>query len=98
MGAVCTVTETAAAGYDTTVATTAGQVTIDNDNRKATATITADATATVNFTNKCTIQPPTGLHGETRPYKAMVGLAGAAAVIGIAGWVQMRRRKRREQE
>lgn len=98
VGAVCTVTETAAAGYDTTVATTAGQVTIDNDNRKATATITADATATVNFTNNCTIQPPTGLHGETRPYKAMVGLAGAAAVIGIAGWVQMRRRKRREQE
>lgn len=52
----------------------------------------------IDFVNNCTIQPPTGLHGETRPYKAMVGLAGAAAVIGIAGWVQMRRRKRREQE
>lgn len=52
----------------------------------------------IDYVNDCTIQPPTGLHGETRPYKAMVGLAGAAAVIGIAGWVQMRRRKRREQE
>ena len=58
----------------------------------------AETQQTVAFTNECTMQVPTGLHGETRPYKAMVGLAGAAAVLGIAGWIAMRRRKRREQE
>ena len=53
---------------------------------------------TFDYLNECTIQVPTGLHGETRPYAAMVGLAGAAALLSIAGWVELRRRKRREQE
>lgn len=93
VGAVCTVTETEVSGYTVNVS-----VNGESGNNGAQVTVANDRTQTVDFTNDCTIQPPTGLHGETRPYKAMVGLAGAAAVIGIAGWVQMRRRKRREQE
>lgn len=93
VGAVCTVTETEVSGY--TMEVSVNGVSSSNG---AQVTVAKDRTQTVAFTNNCTIQPPTGLHGETRPYKAMVGLAGAAAVLGIAGWVAMRRRKRREQE
>lgn len=93
VGAQCTVTETTTPGYAMSVTTTGTKVT-----GGAQVTVTGNSTQTIDFTNDCTIQPPTGLHGETRPYKAMVGLAGAAAVLGIAGWVAMRRRKRREQE
>lgn len=93
VGAQCTVTEAEVSGY--TVNVSVNGVSGSNG---AQVTVTDNSTQTIDFTNNCTIQPPTGLHGETRPYKAMVGLAGAAAVIGIAGWVQMRRRKRREQE
>lgn len=93
VGAVCTVTETKVSGYTMKVGTSGIKV-ADG----AQVTVTNNCTQTVDFTNDCTMQPPTGLYGETRPYKVMVGLAGAAAVLGVAGWVAMRRRKRREQE
>lgn len=97
-----TVTEPAVNGY-TTSSRQYASTTVEGQKPNLTAvseqTITQMNTDnTVDFVNNCTIQVPTGLHGETRPYAAMVGLAGAAALLSIAGWVELRRRKRREQE
>lgn len=90
VGATLTATETSVAGYTTKV----------NSQQKNSGTVTVSATETavLAFVNDCTIRPPTGLYEETGPYKAMVGLAGAAALAVVAGWVELRRRKRREQE
>lgn len=97
-----TVTEPAVNGY-TTSSRQYASTTEENDKPKPTTesvqTINPMGTDyTVDFANECDMVPPTGLHGETRPYAAMVGLAGAAALLSIAGWVELRRRKRREQE
>ena len=97
-----TVTEPAVNGY-TTSSRQYASTTVEGQKPQLTAggkqTIgSLNADYTVDFVNECTIQVPTGLHGETRPYAAMVGLAGAAALLSIAGWVELRRRKRREQE
>lgn len=97
-----TVTEPAVNGY-TTSSRQYASTTVEGQKPNLTAvsgqTITQMNTDnTVDFVNNCTIQVPTGLHGETRPYAAMIGLAGAAALLSIAGWVELRRRKRREQE
>lgn len=53
---------------------------------------------TIAFTNKREAIIPTGLREENHPYIVMIGLAGMAALVGAAGWVEMRRRKRREEE
>lgn len=53
---------------------------------------------TIVFTNKREAIVPTGMREENNPYIVMIGLAGMAALVGAAGWVEMRRRKRREEE
>lgn len=95
-----TVTEPAVNGYTTSSRqyVTGNTVPDMSPNHSEQTVDSLDADYTVDFVNECTIQVPTGLHGETRPYAAMVGLAGAAALLSIAGWVELRRRKRREQE
>lgn len=95
-----TVTEPAVNGYTTSSRqyVTGKSVPDMSPNHSEQTVDSLNADYTVDFVNECTIQVPTGLHGETRPYAAMVGLAGAAALISIAGWVELRRRKRREQE
>lgn len=55
-------------------------------------------TPTIAFTNKREAIVPTGMREENNPYIVMIGLAGMAALVGAAGWVEMRRRKRREEE
>lgn len=55
-------------------------------------------TSTIAFTNKREAIVPTGMREENNPYIVMIGLAGMAALVGAAGWVEMRRRKRREEE
>lgn len=62
------------------------------------ASADADPTPTIAFTNKREAIIPTGLREENHPYIVMIGLAGMAALVGAAGWVEMRRRKRREEE
>lgn len=99
-GAKVKVTESTVNGYTTS----SGQYPTADTTVKRTPNMleqTVDSLSTdytFDYLNECTIQVPTGLHGETRPYAAMVGLAGAAALLSIAGWVELRRRKRREQE
>lgn len=101
-GYAVTVTEPAVNGYTTSSRQYAS--TTEEDQKPNLTTVSEQTITkmntdnTVDFVNNCTIQVPTGLHGETRPYAAMVGLAGAAALLSIAGWVELRRRKRREQE
>ncbi|WP_294571229.1 SpaA isopeptide-forming pilin-related protein [uncultured Subdoligranulum sp.] len=101
-GYAVTVTEPAVNGYTTSSRQYAS--TTEEDQKPNLTTVSEQTITkmntdnTVDFVNECTIQVPTGLHGETRPYAAMVGLAGAAALLSIAGWVELRRRKRREQE
>lgn len=58
----------------------------------------ATTTSTIAFTNKREAIVPTGMREENNPYIVMIGLAGMAALVGAAGWVEMRRRKRREEE
>lgn len=58
----------------------------------------ADAPASIAFTNTREAIVPTGMREENNPYIVMIGLAGMAALVGAAGWVEMRRRKRREEE
>lgn len=53
---------------------------------------------TIAFTNEREAIIPTGLREENHPYIVMIGLAGMAALVGAAGWVEMRRRKRSEEE
>lgn len=53
---------------------------------------------TIAFTNTREAIVPTGMREENNPYIVMIGLAGMAALVGAAGWVEMRRRKRREEE
>lgn len=55
-------------------------------------------TSTIAFTNTREAIVPTGMREENNPYIVMIGLAGMAALVGAAGWVEMRRRKRREEE
>lgn len=55
-------------------------------------------TPTIAFTNTREAIVPTGMREENNPYIVMIGLAGMAALVGAAGWVEMRRRKRREEE
>lgn len=95
-----TVTEPAVNGYTTSSRqyVTGKSVPDMSPNHSEQTVDSLNADYTVDFVNECTIQVPTGLHGETRPYAAMIGLAGAAALLSIAGWVELRRRKRREQE
>lgn len=59
---------------------------------------TADAPASIAFANTREAIVPTGMREENNPYIVMIGLAGMAALVGAAGWVEMRRRKRREEE
>lgn len=87
MGITCQIEETEVAGYDTTTTgLTKGNVTI------------AAGTQSVTFTNDCTLAPPTGLEGDTGAYQLMLSMAGLAVMAAGAGWIMMRRRKRREEE
>lgn len=52
----------------------------------------------IAFTNTREAIVPTGMREENHPYIVMIGLAGMAALVGASGWVEMRRRKRREEE
>lgn len=91
-GATCEATEgNSNKGYTTTVD---GAV-----KYTGTAIVSADSTpASIAFTNKREAIVPTGMREENNPYIVMIGLAGMAALVGAAGWVEMRRRKRREEE
>lgn len=90
---------TGVTGYETSSSKYPTQTPNSKTNGQESQTINLmNADYTVDFVNTCDMRPPTGLHSETRPYTAMVGLAGVAALVGIAGWVELRRRKRREQE
>lgn len=60
--------------------------------------ITDTPPAAMTFTNTRAAIVPTGMREENNPYIVMIGLAGMAALVGAAGWVEMRRRKRREEE
>ena len=91
-GATCEATEgNSNKGYTTTVD---GAV-----KYTGTAIVSADSTpATIAFINTRAAIVPTGMREENNPYIVMIGLAGMAALVGAAGWVEMRRRKRREEE
>lgn len=79
-------------GYTTTVAVSnqpGGSATVPNNDTDK---------PTIAFTNTREAIVPTGMREENNPYIVMIGLAGMAALVGAAGWVEMRRRKRREEE
>lgn len=81
-------------GYTTTVAVK------EVSTNMATVPNSADVSPTpiIAFTNTREAIVPTGMREENNPYIVMIGLAGMAALVGAAGWVEMRRRKRREEE
>lgn len=91
-GSVCEVTEAENhLGYTTTVGNQAAL--------SGTVTVPAGTSAaSITFINTRAEITPTGLREENTPYIAMIGLSGLAALVGAAGWVEMRRRKRREEE
>lgn len=98
-GATLMATETKnSMGYTVTVTEGTGGVTDDGE-VTSTVTVPSDSsTKNIAFTNSRAAIIPTGLREENHPYIVMIGLAGMAALVGAAGWVEMRRRKRREEE
>ena len=95
VGEEATVTETAAAGYTTTISDNAdGKAgTAKESSLKYTYKVAEDSpdTVTVTYTNDKTINPPNGIITTIAPYAIMVVLAAGAGVY----FVYSRRRRNR---
>lgn len=93
VGEAATITETAAAGYTTTISDNeaGGTVTVEDLTYTYNVTHESSDTVTVIYTNTKTIQPPNGIITTIAPYAIMVVLAAGAGVY----FVYSRRRRNR---
>lgn len=93
VGEKATITETAAAGYTTTISDNeaGGTVTVEDLTYTYNVTEKSPDTVTVTYTNTKTIQPPNGIITTIAPYAIMVVLAAGAGVY----FVYSRRRRNR---
>lgn len=93
VGEKATITETAAAGYTTTISDNeaGGTVTVEDLTYTYNVTHESPDTVTVIYTNDKTINPPNGITTTIAPYAIMVVLAAGAGVY----FVYSRRRRNR---
>ena len=93
VGEEAKITETAAAGYTTTISDNkaGGTVTVKDLTYTYNVTEKSPDTVTVTYTNDKTIQPPNGITTTIAPYAIMVVLAAGAGVY----FVYSRRRRNR---
>lgn len=91
VGEEAKITETAAAGYTTTIAVDPNAGTISGNEFKYSVTPNSPNAVTVIFTNKKQINPPNGITTTIAPYAIMVVLAAGAGVY----FVYSRRRRNR---
>lgn len=93
VGEKATITETAAAGYTTTISDNeaGGTVTVEDLTYTYNVTHESPDTVTVIYTNDKTINPPNGIITTIAPYAIMVVLAAGAGVY----FVYSRRRRNR---
>ena len=91
VGETATITETAAAGYTTTISDNeaGGTVTVKDLTYTYNVTEKSPDTVTVTYTNKKQINPPNGIITTIAPYAIMVVLAAGAGVY----FVYSRRRR-----
>ena len=91
VGETATITETAAAGYTTTISdnVAGGTVTVKDLTYTYNVTEKSPDTVTVTYTNKKQINPPNGIITTIAPYAIMVVLAAGAGVY----FVYSRRRR-----
>lgn len=91
VGETATITETEAAGYETTIAADANVGAVNASNLTYTYKVerTSPDAVTVTFTNTKTINPPNGITTTIAPYAIMVVLAAGAGVY----FVYSRRRR-----
>lgn len=93
VGEIATITETAAAGYETSIADNANGSAGTASNLTYTYEVKRDSpdAVTVTYTNKKQINPPNGIITTIAPYAIMVVLAAGAGVY----FVYSRRRRNR---
>lgn len=89
VGEEAKITETAAAGYTTTIAVAPNAGTISGNEFKYSVTPNSPNAVTVTYTNKKQINPPNGIITTIAPYAIMVVLAAGAGVY----FVYSRRRR-----
>ena len=85
VGETATITETEAAGYETTIAADANVGAVNASNLTYTYKVerTSPDAVTVTYTNTKTIQPPNGIITTIAPYAIMVVLAAGAGVYFV---------------
>lgn len=89
VGETATITETEAAGYETSIAVTPNAGTTSGNEFKYSVTRGSPDKVTVTYTNRKQINPPNGIITTIAPYAIMVVLAAGAAVY----FVYSRRRR-----